>query len=140
MKRKNEIRQSIISKLQGSNSGGHGGQGGSFGGGSSHSGHGSQGGSFGGSNSGLSSYGGSGGSGGSFGGSSSRKPSYTTCTQTNTLLNTNGVRIMIRHVQGVYTVFMWAITIAIEIFIFKFIGANKSRILLFNYNQKIRHD
>jgi len=107
-------------RTQGSNSGGQGGQGGSFGGGSSHSGHGSQGGSFGGgsshsghgghggsfggSGSRLSSYSGSGGSGGSFGGgSSSRKPSYTTCTQTNTLLNTNGAPIKVEYFYSTIT-------------------------------------
>jgi len=92
-------------RAQSSNSGGHGGQGGSFGG-SSHSGHGSQGGSFGGNSrgSGLTSYGGSGGSGGSFGGgSSSRKPTYSTCTQTNSLLTTSGAPIKVEYFYSTIT-------------------------------------
>ena len=45
--------------------------------------------------------GGSGGSGGSFGGGgNSRQPSYSTCTQTNTLLNTNGVSSLVSMKQS----------------------------------------
>ena len=92
--------------------GGHGGSGSSMGG------HGGSGGSFSSRSSGNVGYGGSGssfsgsgGGGGSFGGggSSSRRPSYTTCTQQNSLTNTNGVNVNL--VQSTF----WDLQITIKI-------------------------